>query len=52
MSAADEQPRHRTLSDVYEERDLTPEQVRRLVALLRLTERPTTAGTQPCQNAA
>lgn len=41
MSAAEtSRPRHRTLSDVYAERPLTAAQVRRLVALLRLTEQP------------
>ncbi|MFJ9474736.1 hypothetical protein ACIRRI_06930 [Streptomyces mirabilis] len=41
MTPPEEQPRsHRTLSDVYAERPLTSAQVRRLVALLRLTEQP------------
>lgn len=41
MSAAEERaPQHRTLADVYAERALTPAQVRRLVAILRLTEQP------------
>jgi hypothetical protein len=46
VSAAEERPRHRTLADIYEERPLTPEQVRRLVALLRLTERPASSMRQ------
>lgn len=33
----------RTLSDVYANRDLTPAQVRRIVGLLRLTDRPEAA---------
>lgn len=41
MTAPDGTPRqHRTLADVYAERPLTNAQVRRLVALLRLTDKP------------
>jgi len=34
-------PARRTLADIYADRALTQAQVRRIVALLRLTERPT-----------
>ena len=51
MSAAEERPRPRTLADVYAERPLTAAQVRRIVALLRLTERPQ-RGQQLRQDAA
>lgn len=36
--AEEPQRRHRTLADLYEDRELTPTQVRRLVALLGLAQ--------------
>ncbi|MFF2511666.1 hypothetical protein [Streptomyces sp. NPDC058086] len=41
MTAPEGTPRtHRTLSDVYAERPLSTAQVRRIVALLHLTDKP------------
>jgi hypothetical protein len=53
VSAAENpRPRHRTLSDVYAERALTAAQVRRIVAILRLTEGPTRRSQETRQDAA
>jgi hypothetical protein len=41
-----------TLADIYAERDLTTAQVRRIVALLRLTERPADRGRREQRDAA
>jgi hypothetical protein len=53
VSAAENpRPRHRTLSDVYAERSLSAAQVRRIVALLRLTEQPAGRRSAASQEAA
>lgn len=53
MTAPDGTPRqHRTLSDVYAERPLSTAQVRRLVTLLRLTDKPARRGEEQHPQAA